>query len=85
MHHTVAPIHLSSNPQWFEKLPDSAYIRQNQLINQGLVPFSSTTLWRMVKRGRFPQPLKISPQITAWRIRDIRDWLKDPSSFGGEK
>jgi predicted DNA-binding transcriptional regulator AlpA len=25
-----------------------------------------------VKSGRFPQPVKLGPRITAWRVEDIR-------------
>jgi|UniRef100_UPI004047C127 prophage regulatory protein len=69
------------NQQLFESLPDSAFIRQNQLLMMQLVPFSASTLWRMVNRGEFPLPVKISGQITAWRVGDIRLWLNDPSRY----
>ena len=65
----------------FNSLPDSAFIRQNQLLTMQLVPFSASTLWRMVNRGEFPLPVKISGQITAWRVSDIRQWLNDPSQY----
>lgn len=41
----------------------------------GIVPFSATTLWRKVKRGEFPAPLKLSAGITAWRVQDVRAWM----------
>ena len=57
------------------------FIRQQQLIESRLVPFSSSTLWRKVKSGEFPQPVKISSHITAWRISDIRAWETDPAAY----
>jgi hypothetical protein len=39
------------------------------------VPFSSATLWRRVKAGTFPKPVKLSERVTAWRVEDIRQWL----------
>ena len=36
-------------------------------FRRGMVPFSSATLWRLVKAGDFPQPVKLGERITAWR------------------
>lgn len=41
-----------------------------------LLPFGSTTLWQWSKNGKFPAPVKLSPTITAWRNRDILNWLE---------
>ena len=57
------------------------FIRQQQLIESKLVPFSPSTLWRKVKAGEFPQPVKISPHITAWRVSDIQAWAIDPAAY----
>jgi prophage regulatory protein len=63
--------HLQSN---FDDLPDSALIRLKYLIGKGLNPGSPSTVWRQVKRGQFPAPIKISDNITAWQAGDIRRW-----------
>lgn len=52
----------------------SGYLRQSQLIPH-LLPFSKATLWRKVKDGTFPTPVKLSTRITAWRISDIEEWM----------
>ena len=57
------------------------FIRQQQLIETRLVPFSASTLWRKVKAGEFPQPVKISTHITAWRMSDIRAWATNPAAY----
>ena len=36
-----------------------------------LYPVSRGTWWNGVRDGRFPKPLKISTQCTAWRSEDI--------------
>ena len=64
-----------------EALPDDGFIRQKPLINKGLAPFSATTLWRKVQAGTFPKPIKLSDQITAWRVSDIKEWAKDPAGY----
>ena len=63
----------NSNP--LGSLPETGYVRQSQLI-PGIFPFSSATLWRKVKAGTFPQPVKLGPRITAWRVQDIRSLIE---------
>jgi prophage regulatory protein len=37
--------------------------------------WSDTTLWRRVRDGSFPQPIRISPGRVAWRESDIEAWI----------
>ncbi len=48
------------------ELPVTGYVRQAQLI-PAIIPFSTATLWRKVRSGDFPPPIKLSERITAWR------------------
>jgi prophage regulatory protein len=66
---------VASNPKTYGAMPATGYMRQSQLIPT-IFPFSSATLWRMVKAGTFPRPVKLGPRITAWRVEDIRELLK---------
>lgn len=66
----------------FDALPDSAYIREAQLVQSrkrpgapAPLPFSAPTLWRKVKAGTFPKPSKLSERVTAWRVGDVRAWM----------
>jgi prophage regulatory protein len=65
----------------YSTLPDAVLIRPKQLVASGLVPFSIVSVWRKAKAGTFPAPIKVTPAITAWRLGDIREWLKDPASY----
>ncbi len=65
----------------FDGLPDSAFIRQRQLITAQIIPFSPATLWRHVSSGRFPKPIKIGRGITAWPVGEIRQWLQNPAAY----
>ena len=67
--------------QEFKRLPDDALVRLVLLISWGLVPFSKATVWRKVRDGQFPKPIKVSEAITAWRVGDIRRWLTNPAEF----
>ncbi|MBW7998519.1 MAG: AlpA family phage regulatory protein, partial [Candidatus Glassbacteria bacterium] len=51
------------------------FVRQSRLI-PAIVPFSSATLWRKVKAGTFPAPVKLSTRVTAWRVEDVREWMR---------
>ncbi|MHB8284811.1 MAG: helix-turn-helix transcriptional regulator [Caulobacteraceae bacterium] len=33
-----------------------------------------TTAWRLINRGDFPQPIKVSANRVAWRESDILAW-----------
>lgn len=50
------------------------FIRQKELIPY-VVPFSPTTLWRKVRSGDFPKPIKLSENITAW-WEDVEAWIE---------
>ena len=65
----------------FDELPKSSFVRLNQLIALRIIPFSAATAWRRVREGTFPQPVRVSPQVTAWRVGEIRQWLKCPGDF----
>ena len=62
-----------------QELPATGYLRQARLIPH-IVPFSSATLWRKVKSGDFPKPVKLSERVTAWRVEDIRAWMQSRSA-----
>ncbi len=50
------------------------YLREKQLLEHYL-PFSGSTLWRKVRAGDFPAPVKLGQAITAWREREVATWL----------
>ena len=66
----------------FDALPDSAFIRESQLVQSpkrpdtpAPLPFSAPTLWRKVKAGTFPKPIKLSERVTAWNVGTVRAWM----------
>jgi prophage regulatory protein len=60
--------------QTLKPLPETGYVRQSLLVQY--IPFSSATLWRRVKDGSFPAPVKLSPNVTAWDVSKVRDWMQ---------
>lgn len=61
-------------------IPQAGYLREAQLVSKpgrpGHLPLSSATLWRGVKAGTFPRPVKLGARITAWKAEDVHAWLR---------
>jgi prophage regulatory protein len=73
-------------PPAFDALPDSAFIRESQLIYSperptfpAPLPFSVATLWRKVAIGTFPKPVKLSERVTCWKVGEVRAWMATQS------
>lgn len=54
--------------------PDGNGVRQEPLI-----PVSPATIWRWVRAGRFPKPVKLGPGVTAWRGADLITFIENSS------
>ena len=54
----------------FDVMPDSAHVRID--VVSGWRGVSRATVWRWVKAGYLPAPVKIGPNSTAWRVGDLR-------------
>ena len=65
----------------FDHLPDDALIRLRLLVAWNILPHSMSTTWRRVRSKQFPAPIKLSPQITAFRVGEIRRWLENPAEY----
>jgi len=76
-HTSISSPNASACPkaQTSPSLPETGFVRQSLVLH--FVPFSKTTLWRRVGQGAFPQPVKLSVGITAWRAEDIRRWIDE--------
>lgn len=48
---------------------------REQVVLQ-IVPISRSTLWRLVKQGKFPQPRKASAGITVWKADEVERWIE---------
>jgi prophage regulatory protein len=70
---TAATPSLPSNAE--SLVPHVAFLRQPQVVG-AIFPGGSSSLWRHVKAGTFPAPVKISERITAWRRDDLVAWLE---------
>jgi prophage regulatory protein len=70
------------------QLPETGYLRLRQIIGDAnadppipaIIPVSKSTWWQGIRSGRFPQPKKLGPRITAWRVEQIRDLIENGAS-----
>jgi predicted DNA-binding transcriptional regulator AlpA len=70
------------NANAFSDFSDDHYVRQSQLVKnpawpdiKTVLPFSAPTLWRKVRAGTFPSPVKFSDRVTVWKVGDVRAWM----------
>jgi predicted DNA-binding transcriptional regulator AlpA len=66
----------------FDELPASGYVRMP--VVQGLYACSPATVWRKVKAGELPAPIKLSANITAWNVGMLRADLAAKTTLGME-
>jgi predicted DNA-binding transcriptional regulator AlpA len=43
--------------------------------DRGFLSISPALLWRMVARGSFPAPVKLSDHVTAWPADKVHEWI----------
>jgi predicted DNA-binding transcriptional regulator AlpA len=72
-------LHFMTDPA----VPDvpSAFLREAQLV-PNMIPVSPATLWRWVREGNFPKPVRLSSRITAWRAEDVERWIASRTPEG---
>jgi len=60
----------------FDSLPDDALLRWATC--RPLLPIGRSEVDHRIQEGRFPAPVAVGPRARAFKVRDIRAWLKDP-------
>ena len=55
-------------------LSDLTLLRERQV--RSLLKLSHSTLYALVKAGRFSPPIRLGERARAWRAADLREWLK---------
>lgn len=68
-------------PDWFNELAESSLVRVQQIVAtpknpKPLINVSASTWWRLVRSRKAPPAVHVSAGVTAWRVGDLRCWLK---------
>jgi excisionase family DNA binding protein len=53
---------------------DQVYLRPRELACHLRV--STRTVWRMVRAGALPRPLKPGPRVALFRVQEVREYLE---------
>ena len=64
------PIEERATHAAFDSLSDKAFVRLPVVAE--LYATSPSNVWRWVKKGIIPQPLKLAPQTTVWNVGELR-------------
>ena len=72
-------------------LPPTGFLRLNRIIGDPnanppvppIIPVSRSSWWDGVRSGKYPNPIKLGPRTTAWRVEDVRSLVASFSANGG--
>ena len=56
-----------------DNLPETGFVRLPTVLS--VIPVGKSTWWAGIQSGRFPEPVKLGPRITAWRVEDLRELI----------
>ena len=70
----------------------SRFLRLKQIVGdrnpsppiEPIIPISASSWWAGVAEGRFPRPVKLGPNTTAWRWEDIQGLLDHLAAEAGQ-
>ncbi len=55
---------------------------------KAMLGVSGSSIWAWVRAGKFPKPIKLSENITAWNAADVEKWAQSritSSKQGGKR
>ena len=55
-------------------LEDTGFLRLPDVLK--IIPVSRASWWAGMKDGRYPKSFKLSTNITAWKVEDIRELIE---------
>ena len=60
-------------------LPDDALVDKS--IRRAVTGLGDSQTYELIKKQRFPSPLKLGVRCSRWRMGDLRRWLADPLGY----
>lgn len=69
-------------PERSAALRPEGLLRLRQVLD--LIPISRSAWWAGVRAGRYPRPLKLSPNTTCWRAADILKLIETLDAQGAD-
>ena len=56
-------------------LREQKFLRLPQILQ--LIPIGKSTLWEKVKKGEFPNQIKLGPKISVWKASDVQIYINN--------
>lgn len=56
-------------------LPETGFVRLTTILK--IFPIGKSSWWDGVKKGKFPQPVKLGQRTTAWCVEDIKKLIEE--------
>ena len=50
------------------------FLRLPQVLDY--VGVSKPTIYRWIKEKTFPEPIKLSTRVAAWKTADVKEWMR---------
>ncbi|WP_075882056.1 helix-turn-helix transcriptional regulator [Vreelandella massiliensis] len=54
---------------------DEGYLNSREIVER--LGIGQSTLFRWVREGRFPKPLRVGYRFSRWRIADVKRWEEE--------
>ena len=59
------------------------FVRLDELAttkgNRGLLPVSKPTIWRWIKAGTFPAPIRLGPAVSVYDLDEVHAFIANQS------
>ena len=53
----------------------TGFLRLPQIMD--LFPIGKTTIYSLIRRGKFPRQIKISPKLAVWDKVEVEEYIKE--------
>ena len=51
------------------------YYRMKHILSD-ILPVNESTIYRWIKDGKFPKPMKLADKVTVWNAQEVDSWVK---------
>lgn len=73
----------TSNTDTAKREGVSPLVRQPVVLKA--IGIGKSTLWRWIREGRFPKPVRLGANCVAWRADDVNQWINSRPAFDVEE
>lgn len=64
------------------EVDDIHFVRVKAVME--MTGIAKSTIYAWIIKGHFPKPVAIGPNVSGFRLKDIREWAEDPTKWRAE-